>query len=213
MGQYRMGICVHNICVKMRVLGGQGSPHGSDKKLGPRETPGSLMKIRAQGPARSGSAFRISVANSTAWMALFAVVAVPVLSGAPLRTESAAGYYKQAQNAEAREDYDAAFDNYQKAYAKAPKNLEYRASLYRMRVTASAAHVTKGRKLQEEGKDQEAISEFLRAAEIDPSNESAKQAIAQMRKKNGETEPRTETSIPDTGATRKTLNRWALRPS
>jgi general secretion pathway protein D len=131
-------------------------------------------------------------------MAIFAVAALLDLQSATLRAESASSFFKHAQNAEARQDYDAAFDNYQKAYAKAPKNLEYRAALYRFRVTASAAHVTKGRKLQELGKDQEAISEFLRAAEIDPSNEAAQQAIAQMRKKNGETEVRTETSIPDT---------------
>jgi len=139
-------------------------------------------------------------------MALFAVAVLLVLAGAPLSAESAASFFKHGKNAEAHEDYDAAFDNYQKAYAKAPKNLEYRAALYRFRVTASSAHVSKGRKLQEAGKDQEAISEFLRAAEIDPSNEAAQQAIAQMRKKNSETEPRADTSIPDTGGNAEDLD-------
>ena len=74
--------------------------------------------------------------------------------------------------------------------------------------------MTKGRKLQDAGKDQEALSEFLRAAEIDPSNEAAQQAIAQVRKKNGETEPKAETSLPNTdGQRRKIWSRWALRPS
>ena len=62
--------------------------------------------------------------------------ASPALS---LRAESAAGFFKRGQTAEAREDYDAAFDNYQKAYTKDPKDLEYRSALYRIRVTASAA--------------------------------------------------------------------------
>jgi general secretion pathway protein D len=131
-------------------------------------------------------------------MALLAVAAVFCLSSASLRAESAGTFYNRGVKAEAREDYDAAFENYQKAYAKAPKDLQYRTSLARIRITASAAHVTKGRKLQEAGKDQEALAEFLRAAEIDPGNEAAQQAIAGVRKKNGETAPQTETSLATT---------------
>lgn len=197
-----MGSCIHKISVKMCVPGGQGSPHGSDDKRGPAETPGSSMKSRANTLAASGFAFR----NAASWWALFAVVALFALQGAPLRGQSAGSLFKHGQNAEARGDYDAAFENYQKAYAKAPKNLEFRAVFYRVRITASAAHVTKGRKLQDAGKDQEALSEFLRAAEIDPSNEAAQQAIAQMRKKNGETAPQTETSLPDTSGNQDDLD-------
>ncbi len=159
------------------------------------------MRIRAHALAPFGMAFRIPAA----WMAILSIGALLVLAGVPLGAESAAGFFKHAQSAEARQDYDAAFDNYQKAYAKAPKNLQYRSALYRIRGTASATHVTKGRKLQEAGKDQEAIAEFLRAAEIDPGNEAAQQAIAQMRKKNGETEPKADTSLPDTTGNQEDL--------
>jgi general secretion pathway protein D len=131
-------------------------------------------------------------------MALFAVVAVFVLSSASLRAESASSFYKRGLNAEAREDYDAAFDNFQKAYAKTPKDLQYRTAFYRVRITASAMHITKGRKLLDAGNDQGALSEFLRAAEIDPSNEAAQQEIARARKKNGEAAPQTETSLSQT---------------
>jgi general secretion pathway protein D len=126
------------------------------------------------------------------------MVAAFGLSSASMGAPSAASLFRHGQSAEAREDYDAAFDDYQKAYAKAPKNLEYRTALYRIRITASADHVTKGRKLQEAGKEQEALSEYLRAAEIDPSNEAAQQAIAILRKNHGEAAPQTETSLPDT---------------
>jgi general secretion pathway protein D len=131
-------------------------------------------------------------------MALVAVVAVFVLSSASLRAESASSFYKRGLNAEAREDYDAAFDNFQKAYAKTPKDLQYRTAFYRVRITASAMHITKGRKLLDAGNDQGALSEFLRAAEIDPSNEAAQQEIARARKKNGEAAPQTETSLSQT---------------
>ncbi|MFZ1087189.1 MAG: cohesin domain-containing protein [Terracidiphilus sp.] len=164
------------------------------------------MKSRAHALATSGFAFRTSASHSVTWVALFAVAALLTLQSVALRAESAASFYKHAKNAEAREDYDTAFDNYQKACEKAPKNLEFRASLYRIRVTASAAHMTKGHKLLDAGKSQEALSEFLRAAEIDPSNEAAQQAIAQVRKKSGETEPQTETSLPGTEGNQEDLN-------
>ncbi len=167
------------------------------------------MKSRAQAPRT----FRKTILNPVAWIALDGHRGRVRPASAVLRAESAASFFKHGQTAEAREDYDAAFDNYQKAYTKAPKNLEYRSALYRIRVTASAAHMTKGRKLQEADKDQEALSEFLRAAEIDPSNEAAQQAIAQVRKKDGEIEPRPRPAFPKRPATRKTWTRWALRPS
>ena len=130
------------------------------------------MKIRAQAPAARKSMW----GRAAFWMALLAIAAVFGLSSASLSAESAGSFYNRGVKAEAREDYDGAFENYQKAYAKAPKDLEYRTALYRIRITASATHVTKGRKLQEAGKDQEALAEFLRAGEIDPSNEAAQQA-------------------------------------
>ena len=61
--------------------------------------------------------------------------------------QSANATYKHGQAAEARQDYDTAFDDYQKAYQKNPKDLRFQTALDRVRVTASAVHMTKGRKL------------------------------------------------------------------
>ena len=61
--------------------------------------------------------------------------------------ESANTDYKQGQAAEAREDYDTAFDDFQKAFKKDPKDTRFKIALARVRVTASSVHVTKGRKL------------------------------------------------------------------
>ena len=44
----------------------------------------------------------------------------------PLHAQSANTFYKQGQAAEAREDFDAAFDDYQKAAAKVPNDLRFR---------------------------------------------------------------------------------------
>jgi general secretion pathway protein D len=114
-----------------------------------------------------------------------------------LRAESANSYFKNGESAEAREDYDAAFDNYQKAYAKSPKDLRFRTALSRVRVTDSSMHVSKGRKLLDAGDEQAALVEFLRAAEVDPGNEAAQQEIARVRQKHGEEAPQAETGIPE----------------
>ncbi len=125
-----------------------------------------------------------------------AVLALAGLAGASLRAESAGSFFKRGQAAETREDYDAAYVNYQKAYAASPKDLRYRAAFYRVRISASSLHVTKGRKLFQAGDEQGALVEFLRAAEIDPGNEAAQQEISRVRAKHGEA-PAADTSLPE----------------
>ena len=193
MGKRWMGRLTHRNCDRNCVSGGQGSPQGPEGNSGPAKTPGSTMNRRVELQAASRSAF----SGAAFWVALFAVVAVFGLSSAPLRAQSANTLFKRGESAEAREDYDAAFDNFQHAYQKDPKDLRYRTALYRVRVTASSMHVTRGEKLLTAGNDAAALAEFLKAAEIDPGNEAAQQAIARVRKKNGEVAPTTETSIPE----------------
>jgi len=212
-----MGVFANINCVKMSVRGGQGSPQGSDEHCGPAKTPGSSMKSRVQAQAASKSVSPRSAFSGTAfWIALFAVVAVFGLSSVPLSAQSAGSFFKRGQTAEAHEDYDAAFDNYQKAYNKAPKDLRYRASLYRVRSTAASVHVTKGQKLLDAGNEQGALAEFLHAAEIDPSNEAAVQDIARVRQKHGEVTPTNETSIPQVEGRQEALDSMSapaiLRP-
>jgi len=189
-----MGNVASSNCVRMSVRGSQGSPQGSRVECGPAATPGSSMKSRLQ--ALAGS--RIARTRAS-WIALFAVLAILTQPGVLRASESANSLFKQGQTAEAREDYDAAFDFYQKACARQPKDLTYRAAFYRVRVTASTIHVTKGEKLMNAGNEQGALSEFLRAAEIDPSNEAAQQAIAMVRQKHGEKPPAAEVNMAEAG--------------
>jgi len=121
----------------------------------------------------------------------------PVLAAA----ESAKKLFAQGQAAEAREDYDGAYEAFRKAYAKDPDDLRMRAAYYRLRQSASSTHVTKGRKLVDQGDLQAALSEFLRAGEIDPGNEAAVQEINRLRGKMAGTAPvRSETSLSDAAA-------------
>jgi general secretion pathway protein D len=83
--------------------------------------------------------------------------------------------------AEAREDYDTALADYRQAMEKAPKDLRFRAAYYRIMVNATGVHMVKGRKLLAAGDKNNALLEFMRAAEIDPGNESAQQAISEVK--------------------------------
>ncbi|MGB7549188.1 MAG: secretin N-terminal domain-containing protein, partial [Terracidiphilus sp.] len=131
------------------------------------------------------------------WIAFFAVLAVLGPGCAALHAESAKSFFKQGQAAEAREDYDAAYQDYQKAYSMAPNDLHYRTAVYRLRLSASSLHVTKGRRLVQAGDEQAALVELLRAAEIDPGNEAARQEIAVLRARHGEQTPENEAGLSE----------------
>ena len=131
------------------------------------------MNRRAHSPLVPGSVFAATFFR----IALVAAL-LTGLSATRLHAQSANSLYKSGQSAEARQDYDAAFDFFQKANAKNPKDLTYRTALYRVRQTASSAHLSKGQRLLQSGDQQGALAEFMHAAAIDPGNEAAQQAIA-----------------------------------
>jgi general secretion pathway protein D len=113
--------------------------------------------------------------------AAFALLAVMLFSAVAAHAESAKSFYKRGIAAEAREDYDAAYTAYQKAYQLAPQDVSYKSSYYRLRGQASSVHMAAGRRLLQTGDEQGALTELLHAAEIDPSNEAAQQEITRIR--------------------------------
>jgi general secretion pathway protein D len=97
--------------------------------------------------------------------------------------ESASKLYKQGQAAEAKEDIETAYEDYYKAYQLKPTDLRYKTSYERLRFTAASLHVKHGETLRDQGDITGALTEFLRALEIDPSNELAQQEIRATRNK------------------------------
>jgi general secretion pathway protein D len=160
------------------------------------------MMKRTPAPAAAGIriAAGIMTSRTVFAMALLAAAAGLVLPCARVYGESANTDYKQGQAAEAREEYDTAFNDFQKALKKNPKDTRAKIALARVRVTASAVHVTKGRKLEEAGDTQGALGEFLHASEIDPSNEAAKQEITKLRQRQGENAPVPTSGPPEPAA-------------
>src|SRR5215469_4845196 len=105
------------------------------------------------------------------------VLLVGLCAAPAARAQSANTWNKRAQDAEARKDYDTAFEDYGKAVAQKPKDLRYRASYERVRFLAAAGHVDRGRLLKQSGELNAAASEFSRALQIDPSNQTAQQEL------------------------------------
>ena len=91
--------------------------------------------------------------------------------------ESARSLYKKGKDAEARQNYEQAYDLYKQAYDQSPRDLSYRTAYERLRFLAGASHVHRGQLLREAGRLQEALAEFQKAVEIDPSSAIAKQEI------------------------------------
>lgn len=133
-----------------------------------------------------------------------------------LQGQTPKNYYKDGQAAEAHEDYDAAFNDYQKAYSMDPKNLVYRGAYYRVMVPAVALHMKNGRRLIQSGDEQGALTEFLRVTSIDPSNEAAGQEIAKIRALHQERIPENVTGVPQPSGPQAELESMAgptqLRP-
>ena len=95
----------------------------------------------------------------------------------PAVAESAKSLYNKGRIAEARQNYEQAYDFYKQAYDQKPQDASYRSAYERLRFLAAASHVHRGQLLREAGRLEEALAEFQKAAEIDPSSAIAKQEV------------------------------------
>jgi general secretion pathway protein D len=85
--------------------------------------------------------------------------------------------FDQGRLAEARDNYETAYDLYSKAYELKPLDLKYKAAVIRLRPKASSSYVHRGQKVRDDGKLDEAMVLFEKAYMIDPSLEIAQQEI------------------------------------
>ena len=155
--------------VMARVLG-EAPPTGGRDLRWERERLAAMKEHRTVWHGL-GLGWRGGVRAVVALMLLFglAVTAAPA--------QSAGSWNKKGQQAEARQDYDAAFEAYRQAHLKSPTDLRYRERFERLRYTAANLHVDRGRVLRQSGDVTGAINEFSRALQIDPGNEAAAQEL------------------------------------
>ena len=101
--------------------------------------------------------------------------------------DKAKAAYAKGEDAEARENYEAAYNFYKQAFDLKPKDLRYKSAFDRLRFKAAATIVHQGELLLDQGKLQEALADFQRAAAIDPSlfiaQQEMKRALQMMNDK------------------------------
>ncbi len=103
---------------------------------------------------------------------LVAVLTLPAISADKVKE-----LYAKGQDAEARQQYEAAYGYFKQCFDLKPKDLRYRAAFERLRFEAAASIVHNGQKLREDGKLDEAVAEFQKALTIDPALFIAKQEL------------------------------------
>ena len=105
---------------------------------------------------------------------LLLLVAIATL---PANADKVKDLYAKGQDAEARQQYEAAYNFFKQCYDLKPKDLRYKAAFERIRFEAAASIVHNGQKLRDEGKFEEALAEFQKALTIDPALFIAKQEL------------------------------------
>lgn len=88
--------------------------------------------------------------------------------------------YDKGRDAEARQDYIAAYNYYHAAYEQSPANITYRASFQRARFYAANAYLHQGESAQQGGKLLDAMADYQRSLAIDPSSFIAQQLLNQV---------------------------------
>ncbi|MGC9292382.1 MAG: cohesin domain-containing protein [Acidobacteriaceae bacterium] len=112
---------------------------------------------------------------------ILALLLASLALATPLYATSARHYMKQGRLAEAKDDYIGAYEAYHHAYLLKPMDLRYKEASIRLSFPAAAEYVDRGRKLLKQGQYNDALTDFLRALEIDPSDEAANQEIRKTR--------------------------------
>src|SRR5437016_6218160 len=111
-----------------------------------------------------------------------AIVMLVVAITLPAAADKAKSLYNKGKDAEARQNYEEAYDYYKQAYELKPKDIQYRSSYERTRFLAAASHVHRGQLLRDAGKLDDAMAEFRKAAEIDSASFIAQQEIRRTQK-------------------------------
>src|SRR2546423_1952240 len=125
--------------------------------------------VDAMQRAASGRFLRRASAHRFFRICLAAALALPMLLPLPALAESARSLYNKGRDAQARQNYEAAYQYFKGAYDKDPKNIRYRADYERSRFYAAMVKVHRGQLLRNQGKNEEALAEFQTAQAIAPS--------------------------------------------
>jgi general secretion pathway protein D len=157
------------------------------------------MVVSAEGLPREDHRMRRLLCQASLLL-LAAIFSLPAFAAA----DKAKALYAKGQDAEARQQYDAAYDFFKQAYDLKPKDIRYRSAFERTRFEAAAAIVHRGQLLREDGKLDDAVAQFQKAMMIDPSLFIAKQELNRTLKMiEDQRNPPPQAAGPPTGLERR----------
>src|SRR5262249_18426845 len=100
----------------------------------------------------------------------------------PLLADEAKSDFNKGRDAEARQQWELAFEYYKKAHELHPKDAQYQASFERALFEASAVKIKRAQTLRDDGQIEAALAEFLKAKDMDPSSAIAQQEIVRTQR-------------------------------
>src|SRR5471032_3275464 len=98
------------------------------------------------------------------------VLLIALLAALPAAADKAKSFYSKGQRAEARQQYEDAYQYFKQAYDLHPEDVQFRSAFERTKFLAGASHVHRGQVMRDAGKLEDAMKEFQLAATIDPSS-------------------------------------------
>jgi len=93
------------------------------------------------------------------------------------RTKKGDKYLALGRSSEAKKEWDAALDSYEKALSEDPSDMVYQMAAEKARFQASQGHVDKGLKIRSQGLLGEALLEFQKAYALNPGSAVAVQEL------------------------------------
>jgi len=118
----------------------------------------------------------MSFFNRLVAIVVAALLAAPVV---PLEAKTRKGdkYLAEGRASEAKKDWDAALESYEKAFSEDPSEIVYQMATQRARFQASELHLDKGLKVRSQGLLGDALVEFQRAYGLNPGSSIAEQEV------------------------------------
>ncbi len=114
--------------------------------------------------------------NRLTVVVLAAALMAPAVS-LEARTKKGDKYLATGRASEAKKEWDAALESYEKALSEDPSDMVYQMAAEKARFQASQAHVDKGLKIRNQGLLGEALLEFQKAYALNPGSAAAVQEL------------------------------------
>ena len=121
----------------------------------------------------------------------------PLLLALALLSCGGSSAFKRGLEYEQLKNYEAALQSYEEALSADPDNAKYRLYFERARFQAAMAHYDRGRRFRDDGRLEEALQEFRRAVQIDPSIAAAHQEAETVAALIRDREKRAQQGEPD----------------